>query len=188
MLRENRLQGLVDECRLTTATDTCNDDEFAKWEFCIDMLQVVTCATMKDKRLTVARSPFCRNGYLLLSVQILSCDGVRLEHLLRCTLEDDLATLATSTRSNVYDVVGIEHHVLIVFYDNNGIAQVAQFFQRTDQSFVIALMKSDGGLIQDVKYIDELRTNLRSQTDALALTTRETGRLTVKSEIIESHF
>ena len=41
--------------------------------------------------------------------------------------------------------------------------------------------------IEDIEHVDQLATNLSSQTDALALTTRKRSRLAVKREIIESH-
>ena len=49
-------------------------------------------------------------------------------------------------------------------------------------------MKADAGLVEDIEHIDKLRTNLRSQSDALALTTRERGRLAIQGEIVEPHF
>ena len=91
MMRENGLQGLVDESGFATSADTCNDNEFAKWKFGINMLQVVACASMKDERLAIALSALRRDSYLLLSVQVLGCDGISLKHLFGCALEYHLA-------------------------------------------------------------------------------------------------
>ena len=54
--------------------------------------------------------------------------------------------------------------------DDDGIPHVAQLFERTDETDIIALVKTDAGLIKNVKDIDQLRTYLRCQPDALALT------------------
>ena len=71
-------------------------------------------------------------------------------------LEDHLATLATGTRTDVDDVVGMEHHVAVVLDDNDGVAQIAQLLQRTDEAVVVALVQSDAGLVEDVEHVDEL--------------------------------
>ena len=57
-----------------------------------------------------------------------------------------------------------------MFHDDDGVAQVAQFLEGTDEPFVVALVETDGGLVEDVEHIDELGTDLRGETDALALT------------------
>ena len=62
-----------------------------------------------------------------------------------------------------------------MFYYDDCIPQVAQLFEGADESFVIALVQADTGLVEDVEYIHQLRTDLRSQSYALTLTTRETG-------------
>ena len=90
------------------------------------------------------------------AVEIAGRERVGLHHLGRGALEDHLATLATGTRTDVDDVVGMEHHVAVVLDDNDGIAQVAQLLQRTDEAVVVALVQSDGGLVEDVEHIDEL--------------------------------
>ena len=74
-----------------------------------------------------------------------------------------------------------------MLHHNNGIAQVAKFLQTVEQTFVVALVQTDARLIEDIEHVDQLATNLSSQTDALALATRERSRLAVEREIIESH-
>ena len=49
----------------------------------------------------------------------------------------------------------------VVFYDNDRVADVAQLFQRMNEALVVALMQADAGLVEDVEYVDELRTYLR---------------------------
>ena len=102
-------------------------------------------------------------------------------------LEHHLAAFPSGTRADVHDVVGTEHHVLIVLHHDDGIAQVTQVFQRFDQALVVALVEADARLVEDIQHIDQLRTNLGSQSDALAFTAGETGRLSVEGQIVEPH-
>ena len=102
-------------------------------------------------------------------------------------MEDHFATFATSTRTDVDDVVGIEHHVAVVLDDDDGVAQVAQLLERADETVVVALVQTDARLVENVEHVDQLRTNLCSQTDALTLTTGEAGRLAVQRQVVETH-
>ena len=56
--------------------------------------------------------------------------------------------------------VGSSHHILIMFYYDDGITQVAQFLQTVDESLVVSLVQTDTWLIEDVEHIDELAANL----------------------------
>ena len=72
--------------------------------------------------------------------------------------------------------------------DDNGVAQVAQLFERLDEAFVVTLMQADAGLVEDIEHVDQLGTYLCGQAYALALTTRERGRRTIQGQIVETHF
>ena len=137
--------------------------------------------------LAVAFSAEGRHLNSHLAVEILGGDGIGLEHLLRCALKDNFSSLASCLRTDIYNPVGSPHHIFIVLHHNNGIAQVAKFLQTVEQTFVVALVQTDARLIEDIEHVDQLATNLSSQTDALALTSRERSRLAVEREIIESH-
>ena len=90
-------------------------------------------------------------------------------------MKDDFATLATCPGTDVHDPVGTAHHVLIVFDDDDRITQIAQFLEGADEAFVVALVQADAGLVEDIEHVHQLRSDLRGETDALALTTREAG-------------
>ena len=93
------------------------------------MLQIVACAPSEDKALTRALTTFLGDGNLLLAIQILSRQRIGFEHILSRALEHYFATFTTCLRTNIDDIVSIEHHLLIVLYDDDGVAQVAQLLQ-----------------------------------------------------------
>ena len=121
--------------------------------------------------MTVALPPFGRNFDGTLTVQILGSQRMRLQHLLRSTGKYDFTTQSARFWTHIDDIIGCEHHVFIMFHHDNGITHVAQFFQRMDKPLVIPLVQSDARLVQDVEHIYQLRTYLRSQSNALAFTT-----------------
>ena len=96
-------------------------------------------------------------------------------------------TFAPGLRAYVYDVVGIEHHVFVVLNHNDRVAYVAQFFQRSYEPLVVALVQAYAGLVEYIQHIDELRAYLRGKPDALALSSRQRGRLPVERKVVEPH-
>lgn len=52
---------------------------------------------------------------------------------------------------------------------NDRVAYVAQFFQRSYEPLVVALVQAYAGLIENIQHIDELRAYLRGKPDALTL-------------------
>ena len=123
--------------------------------------------------LAVAFATDGRNLYRHLAVEILGCDGFRLEHICRSTLEDYFATLAASLRTDVYNPVGSPHHILVMFYDNDRIAQITQFLETMDQALIVTLVQTDARLVQDIENVDQLAANLCGKADALTLTARK---------------
>ena len=111
---------------------------------------------MNDNRLAVALTALFGQLNLQFSVQVLSCQGVLPEHVGGCALEYHLSALSPGLRSDVHDVVGRAHHVFVVFHHNDRVAYVAQFLQGCYQPFVVALMQSDAGFVENVENVDQL--------------------------------
>ena len=171
VLGEDRLQGFIDQGRFTRSADTRYYDELAERKLYIYSLQVVAPGSTDGDALAVSFAAMLRNLYCHLAIQILGGDGVGLQHLFRSTLENHFATLSACLRTDIYNPVGCSHHILIMFYYDDGITQVAQFLQTVDESLVVSLVQTDTWLVEDVEHIDELTANLGSKTDALAFTT-----------------
>ena len=79
----------------------------------------------------------------------------------------------TGTRSDVHDMIGGKHGVVVVLHDDERIAQVAQALHGRDEHVVVALVQSDGRLVEDIQHPDQRRADLRCKTDALALAAGE---------------
>ena len=95
-------------------------------------------------------------GYLAHAVEVVGSYGVLLQHILWSALENHLATVHTGTRTDVYYPVGSKHHILVVLYNNHGVAKVAQLLKREDKSLVVALVQTDARLVEDIQHIDKL--------------------------------
>ena len=66
-------------------------------------------------------------------------------------------------------MVCLEHHILVMLDDDDGIPQITELLQRMDEAHIVSLVEANARLIEDIEHLDELSTYLRRQTDTLAL-------------------
>ncbi len=64
---------------------------------------------------------------------------------------DDVSAQAPSPWSQIKNKVGAADRVFVVLDDEDGIAEVAQLFEGSDEAFVVSLMEADGGLVEDIE-------------------------------------
>ena len=98
---------------------------------------------------------------------------------------DNLSAVDPRTRSDIHDVIALEHRLLIVLNDYDAVAHIAQIFKCGYQLPVVALMQTDARLVKHVKHADKRRAYLRCESDALRLAARKRSRLARKIEIFE---
>ena len=82
--------------------------------------------------------------------------------------------------------VGAAYRVLVVFDDNQRVAEIAQVVQGFDEAFVVTLVQADTRLVQYIEHIHQLRAYLRSQADTLALSTGQADGAAVQRQIIQT--
>ncbi len=142
----------------------------------VHILEIVTRGPFQQNLFAVALAPLFRHIYILLALQI--CSRYRLcatEQLFRSTLKHHFAPLATGSRTDIHNVIGLFHDVAVMLHNYYGIALVAQLFQRTYQSVIVALMQTYARLIEYVEHIHQSRAYLRGKPYALALTAAQRG-------------
>ena len=84
----------------------------------------------------------------------------------------DFAAANTGAGAKIDDVVASPNRLLIVFDHDDGIANVAQLFQRPQQPLVVAWMQANRRFIEDVQDTDQATTNLAGQPNSLRLASR----------------
>ena len=90
------------------------------------------------------------------------------------------------TGTEVHKIIGGAHRVLVVFYDDDGVAHVAQFFEAAEQTIIVARMKADARFIQDIEDANKAAADLSGQSDALRLAAGEGGGGTLDCEIMKT--
>ena len=109
-----------------------------------------------------------------------------LHDLLGWSVRHDFATLQSRSRAKVAQPVGLAKGVFIVLHDEKGVAQIAQFSQRLQQTVVVPLVQSDGGFVEHVHHPGQPAPDLRCKTNALALASRKRVRLSVEGQVVQT--
>ena len=169
LVREHPIQDVVDEGRLAGAAHPGDGGEDAERERHGDVLQIVRARAFdNDLPFLVQRSSFLRGRNRLPAGQVIACDrlGVGDELGIRPGVHDVPAVLPRAG-TDVDDPVRGADGVLVVFDDDQRVAQVAEFEQRLDEAVVIALVQTDAGFVKHVQHPGEAGTDLGRQPDPL---------------------
>ncbi len=105
--------------------------------------------------------------------------------LFRLAVGNDVTAVCARSRPEIDQMIGGGDHFPIVFDHQQRIAQVAQPFERGDQSVVVARVQPDRRLVEDVKHAGQAAADLRGESDALRLAAGKRRRGTHKREVAE---
>ena len=100
-------------------------------------------------------------------------------------LRHDLAAVNARARAEIDDMIGGKNGVLVMFDNNDRIAEIAQPPQGVEKPRIVALMQADRGFVQHIKHAGEARADLRGEPDALALAAGERAGSAGKRQIVE---
>ena len=75
---------------------------------------------------------------------------------------------------------------LIVFDDNQRVAEVAQMVQRLDETRVVTLVQSDRWLVEHVHDADQAGADLRGESDALRFSAGQGGGRAREGQVVEA--
>ena len=92
--------------------------------------------------------------------------GVILE-LLEGALGKGLAAVLAGSGAEVDDGVGRPHGVFVVFYNEEGVAFVAEVEHGLDEALVVLDVEADGGFVEDVEDAGEVGAELGGEANAL---------------------
>src|SRR5947207_1834921 len=149
-VRHRPVEDLVDERGLAGPGDAGDAAKDAEREGHVGRLEIVLAGPADDE-LPSRRAPQIRNWDRAPAAQVLARERRRLPRdLLRPALGNDLAAVLSGPRPEIDDVVGGTDRPLVVLDDDHRVAEVAKPLERVDQLRVVALVKPDGGLVEDV--------------------------------------
>ena len=137
----------------------------------VDVLEVVVLGTFHLQLLPAGFGSLARpwNGFA--SAEVGPRDGrFARHHLIGGAVGHHHAAFKARSRPQVAKPVRLTQRVFIVFHHEQGVAQVAEFSKRLQQSVVVSLMKADGRFVQHVHDAGQTTADLGGQAYSLTLT------------------
>src|SRR5205085_155211 len=101
-------------------------------------------------------------------------------------LSNDFATVSSRERAEVDDVIGVFDGFLIVFDNEHRVAEIAKRVQRFEQPLVVTGMQADARFVKNINDAAKLRSDLRSEPDALPFAARKRLRRTAERQVPKS--
>ena len=181
-------QGFQNQRRLASAGDAGHTGECSQRNFQLNVFQIIGAGAFDADKFAVALAALGRNFNLPGTVQILGRQTVRImQNFFHRTLGRNKTALLAGAGPHVNQIIGGTDGVFIVFNHNNRIADVPQPGQRFQQPVVVALVQTDGRLVQNIHDPGQSRTDLRGQTNALRFAAGKRARLAGQGQIIQPH-
>ena len=150
-----------------------NTNHFAQRQGQRHLLEVIAGSALKRDLFSVPLAAFGRHRNLLFSIEVRGRSAPVLQESFRSRGGNYLSPVSSGSRPDVYDVVGVHHHVFVVLYHDDGVAQITQILQGLDELHIVALVQPNARLIQNIEHPHQLRADLCRQPDALGLATRK---------------
>ena len=107
-------------------------------------------------------------------------------HLSRRARGHDLAAVHAGARAEVDDIVRSQDGFLVVFDHDDGVADIAQVSQRSQQALIVALVQPDRRLVEDVHDANQSGADLAGQPDALCLAARQRVGAAIERQVVEA--
>src|SRR5687767_1055042 len=149
------VDAVVNQRRLSRTAHPCNADEHVQRYLDVDRLQIVFGRALN-------REPaFLWNAALLWLFDFrIAAQVTRRQRSLIIqqsgvvAFVDHSSTQLTRRGTDVENVIRGTHHLSVVLDDEHSVADVAQVFEQTNQTVVVAWVQADRGLVEHVKRAD----------------------------------
>jgi hypothetical protein len=183
---QGREEHRIHESALPRAGDAGHRDQGLKGKGDVHALQIVLARALDPELPSRAAAPPAGGLDREPPGEILAGERARGSHQPgRGSGEDHLAARDAGTRAEIHHVVGGADGLGVVLDDDHGVADVAQARERVEEPAVVALVKADRGLVEDVEDAGQLASDLARQADALALPAGERGARPIQGQVAE---
>ena len=148
-------------------------------------MQIVARRLDHGQLFAVALAPGGGHRDFTFSGQIHTGDGVLIGHNFGwCALGHYVAAVDPGPRTDVENIVRLADRFLVVFNHDHGIALITQVFKRCQKTVIVALVQTDGRLVQHIQHARQAGADLRREPDPLAFATGQGAGVTRHSQVI----
>src|SRR5579859_5949833 len=180
------VQDLVDERTLAGAGDASDAGEDAEWDMHIDILEVVLASPANGEDVPFGWPALRWNSNLLPPAEKLPGErNGMLQNRIDVALRNQFSTMNAGARAKFDDVIGGTNGILIMLDDDDGIADVAQPFERGNHLEVVARVQANTRFVQHIEHSHQTRTDLCREPQALRFAARDGRGLAVQAEVVK---
>src|SRR5207249_69607 len=98
-------------------------------------------------------------------------------------LRDEVAAGVACPGPKVHHEIGAADGVFVVLNDQDGIAEIAEMFERAEEARIVSRVQADAGFVENIENATKSRADLRGQADALGFSAGKRGGRSVRAEI-----
>ena len=150
--RHRAVENVLDQRRLAAARDTSHGDEESEGNLDIEIAQVVLARALDaDHPIRIHPATHFGNRDLDFAAQVSPRDRLGVgPHFVDSSFSDDESAVLSGSRTEIDQVIGGLHRLLVMLDDDDSVAEVAQLTERVEQPGVVALVQTDRRLVEDV--------------------------------------
>src|SRR5208283_3839628 len=186
---ECTIEDVVNERGFAGPADARHDGENSQRQHEVHILQIVQGRAAQTEKFPGGLAAIRGNGNAQFAIEIAPSDGLGvLQDFGVVAGEEQLAAEFARAGTQIEDAIGGLNGVRVMLDDEHGVAEIAETFQDVDEALGVARVQADGGLVQNVKCTDKMRTQRRGQLDALRFPAGESGGQAVEGEVVEADF
>lgn len=115
-----------------------------------------------------------------------SGDSIGVEQLVEVAFEGDVAAVVACSRTEVDDVVCHGDNLTMVFYNEDGVAVVAEVAEGVFEAADVLGMEADAGFIEDIGHVGEGRVDVFCYFDALSFATTKGAGSAAEGEVTKA--
>src|SRR5450830_1585893 len=188
LARQPLVQAVVDQRRLARAGDARDAGEHVQGDVRVDVFEVVLRRARDEQVLAIGLAPGLGQWDGQLARQVLPRQRRRLgDDVRQAASSHDVSAVFTGARTHVNKIVRGADGLLVMFHDDQRVAQVAQFTQGAQETLVVTWMQADGRLIQYVEDAHQLAAHLRREAQPLGFATGQCRRRTREGQVPQAH-
>ena len=150
------MQSPVDQRRFSTSAHPGHANQFPQRKIDTHIFKIISGTSFQGNLLSIPCTTFRRDSDDLLPFQVLCRQTITFQNIGIPPDSRDLPSFSSRLGSQVHDIIGILHHLLVMLHHDHRVTVIPQFLQRMNQLSVILLVQPNTRFIQYIKDVYQL--------------------------------
>ena len=150
------MQSSINQRRFSTTTHPRHAYQFPQRKIDIHIFKIISGTSFQGNLLSIPCTTFRRDSDYLLPFQVLCRQTITFQNIGIPPDSRDLPSFSSRLGSQVHDIIGILHHLLVMLHHDHRVTVIPQFLQRMNQLPVILLVQPNTRFIQYIKDVYQL--------------------------------